>query len=485
MKKRRKIAAGWPTGMSLFLVIFFLLSTGCVVESSKPNLLTQDKLTLYAEEEAVAFEPILSRYSFDPSFQSDLQEGERADPDDLFGPFHLHARNTYSHSDGSTTIHYYLEPGIGKKIAKLLVGHMKGLHQVAEFSKAADNTAPSAPNQIALFPGFVKDRRVTSASGPEDEFMKMNHGLPNVVNTSTACDLLLVRATKETLLDVESFIRKFLVEVPQIEVKIRVLEVYLADNTQYGLTSSLSKVTGGDPFLQSLTTHFNTEEMSAAGGFTLDDLASWFDPGRADVDPGFQGSLFVVEGVHDKIRLQAAIELLQRTGSAEVLNAPKVRVMNGHKAIIETGSDIPIAEANVKATTTEYKYNYKHVGVTTVILPFLRMDGSLRIQVTTSVSTITSEKTFTTATGSVTVPVISDRGASTIVDVKEDQAFLLAGLLHKTEIEVVSKVPLLGDIPILGYLFKSKNKEFQKTQIVFYIEPRVVKPTEVIYGLGE
>ena len=54
-------------------------------------------------------------------------------------------------------------------------------------------------------------------------------------------------------------------------------------------------------------------------------------------------------------------------------------------------------------------------------------------------------------------------------------------LASTSEIERVSKVPLLGDIPILGYIFKNKLKEKRKTQIIFYIEPRIVRPEETIY----
>ena len=83
------------------------------------------------------------------------------------------------------------------------------------------------------------------------------------------------------------------------------------------------------------------------------------------------------------------------------------------------------------------------------------------------------------------IPVISNRGASTAINVKEDQAFMLAGLIDRSEIEVVSKVPFLGDIPVLGFLFKSRQMELKRTQIIFYIEPRVIPPTEVLYGLED
>jgi len=430
-------------------------------------------LTLYSEQEALGFEPILGRYSVDPALGGDLDGLDRVDPSTLFRPFHQYERTTYLHNDGSVTLHYYLEPGLGDKVKALLLGQVKGLTDGA-------GVPPKAINQVSVIPNFVIDKRETSASGPKGF---MGHNLA----PGNACDLLLVRTTNDTLVDVENFIRKFLVEVPMIEIKVRILEVALTDNTQYGITAEVTKETGGNPLFKGMTSHFNTEEMIAAGGFSVDDLRTWFDPDRADIDPGFQGGFFIVEGVHDKLRLQAALEMLQRTSDSEILSAPKVRVLNGHKAIIETVREIPLPKAKVGISSTSYQYEYKPVGVTMVILPMRLMDGTLQIQLTTDVSTITGEEEFTTGqgTGSVSIPVISNRGASTAINVKEDQAFMLAGLIDRSEIEVVSKVPLLGDIPLLGFLFKSREVEFKRTQIIFYIEPRVIPPTEVLYGLED
>jgi len=460
--------------LSVFLVSLWALSLpGCITEVRGPGSWNHDKASLYSEQVALGFEPILGRYSVDPALGSDLDGLDRVDPSSLFAPFHQYERTTYLHADGSVTLHYYLEPGLGDKVRTLLLGQVNGLTD-------GKGAPPTAINQVSVMANFVTDKRETSASGPKG-FMAHNVGPTN------ACDLLLVRTTNETLVDVENFIRKFLVEVPMVEIKVRILEVTYSDNIQYGITGDITKETGGNPLFKGMTTHFNTEEMIGAGGFTVDDLRTWFDPDQANVDPGFQGGFYIVEGVHDKLRLQAALELLQRTSDTEILSAPKIRVLNGHKAIIETVREIPIPKAKVGVSSTQYEYEYKPVGVTMAVLPMRLMNGTLQIQVTTDVSTITGEEQFTTGqgTGSVSIPVISNRGASTAINVKEDQAFMLAGLIDRSEIEVVSKVPFLGDIPVLGFLFKSRQFELKRTQIIFYIEPRVIPPTEVLYGLED
>ncbi len=138
-------------------------------------------------------------------------------------------------------------------------------------------------------------------------------------------------------------------------------------------------------------------------------------------------------------------------------------------------------------TATKYTYKYMSTGVTMVVLPIILMDGTLQIQMTSDVTSITGEEQFTTAqgTGSINIPIFANRGASTIINVKENQAFMLAGLIDRYEIETVNKIPLLGDIPFLGFLFKSKDVDVRRTQVIFYIEPRIIPATETIYGLEE
>jgi type II secretory pathway component GspD/PulD (secretin) len=459
---------------SAIAILGGLFLAGCVTETPKSSPWVKDRLTLYAENEAHGFEPILGSYAVDPALGSDLGNVDRPDPSSLFAPYHKYGRNTYLHNDGSVTLHYYLEPGLGLKLQKLLIGHIKGLKVCAG--------APKAVDEVGVMANFITDMRKTSGVVQSTPFMKTQHG-----TNSATCDLLLVRASSDKLVDVEKYIRKFLIEVPIVEVKIRILEVTLSDNTQYGITGGVTKETSGSPLFRGLTTHFNSDEMIASGGFTLDDLASWFDPARASTNPDYQGGFFVVEGVHDKIRLQAALELLQSTGQAEILSAPKINVLNGHKAVIETGSMVPIPQAKVTLTATSYSYKYMSTGVTMVVLPIVLMDGTLQIQMTSDVTSITGAEQFTTGqgTGSISIPIFSNRGASTIINVKENQAFMLAGLIDRFEIETVNKIPLLGDIPFLGFLFKSKDVDVRRTQVIFYIEPRIIPATETIYGLEE
>ena len=119
--------------------------------------------------------------------------------------------------------------------------------------------------------------------------------------------------------------------------------------------------------------------------------------------------------------------------------------------------------------------------LTLAILPTLLMDDVMQVEVNGEVITLSGQETVETFSGVINIPIFTTRNISTIANVKDGEAFALGGLLASLEVERVSKVPLLGDIPILGYLFKSKSTDVRKTQIIFYIEPRIVRPEETIY----
>jgi len=98
--------------------------------------------------------------------------------------------------------------------------------------------------------------------------------------------------------------------------------------------------------------------------------------------------------------------------------------------------------------------------------------------------TISGQESVNTLSGTVNIPIFTTRSISDIVSVRDGEAFCMGGLLARSEIERVSKIPLLGDIPIIGFLFKSKSRELRETQVIFYIEPHIVMPGEGLFTPG-
>jgi general secretion pathway protein D len=135
--------------------------------------------------------------------------------------------------------------------------------------------------------------------------------------------------------------------------------------------------------------------------------------------------------------------------------------------------------------------SYKPVGVQMYVVPWVVGRDTVVLNIDIEVSAKTGTAVAFTQGGSssstavVTVPEISQRRATTIVRLEPGQAVVLGGLISERTLERESKIPILGDIPILGNLFKSKFKEKQQTNVLFYIRPRVLQGGDLNAGFRD
>ncbi|MGK2944098.1 MAG: type II and III secretion system protein family protein, partial [Desulfuromonadales bacterium] len=116
--------------------------------------------------------------------------------------------------------------------------------------------------------------------------------------------------------------------------------------------------------------------------------------------------------------------------------------------------------------------NFKEFGVGLKFTPIIGSDGMVTLRVSPSVSEIT--ELVETSTGP--QPVLSTRKLNTTVRLRDGQTLALAGLLQDDLREIVSKIPMLGDIPILGTLFRSSNFQQRKTDLLIAVTPHIIKP---------
>ena len=168
--------------------------------------------------------------------------------------------------------------------------------------------------------------------------------------------------------------------------------------------------------------------------------------------------------------LQIALDLLESEGRARVLTRAKLATLNNRQAEIHIGDVIPYT---VSGLTTGGLYDVKvekeKVGVSVVVTPRAAGNGAITVMVEPNVSSIVGFRGPNDE-----VPWTKQRTATTQVRVMDGQTFMIAGLLSEDESEGVSKVPLLGDIPILGYLFQHRRLETKNSDLIIKITPRIV-----------
>ena len=167
-----------------------------------------------------------------------------------------------------------------------------------------------------------------------------------------------------------------------------------------------------------------------------------------------------------------SINFRKTTGDVNVLSNPRIRVRNNEKAKILVGDKVPVITTTSTANVgISESVQYVDVGLTLNVEPRITPDNYVNIKVALEVSSL-GEKTVTR--NGATVYTIGTRNANTILRLKDGETQVLAGLISDDERKNTSKLPGLGDIPLIGRLFSNQQDQKSKTEIVLAITPRIV-----------
>jgi len=177
--------------------------------------------------------------------------------------------------------------------------------------------------------------------------------------------------------------------------------------------------------------------------------------------------------------LNGIVDFLATQNQATILAEPNLIAMSGETASFLAGGEIPIITPQSGTANATITVAYKQVGVSLAFTPTIIGDR-INLKVAPEVSQLSSVGSINvplTATAVVTVPGIQTRKASTTIELGSGQSFAIAGLLQSSSQQDIVKLPWLGDIPILGSLFKSDAFQRQETELVIIITPYFVEPT--------
>lgn len=172
----------------------------------------------------------------------------------------------------------------------------------------------------------------------------------------------------------------------------------------------------------------------------------------------------------------AALTLMENEGLARTLAEPRLVTQSGQEASFLAGGEFPIPVPQGDGTIS---IDYKEFGVSLVFTPVVLSDGKISLRVAPSVTDIVSMQTIPAGIGaSFVVPNLSSRKLETTVQLHDGQTLALAGLLQDKFRDNVQKIPGLGDLPILGALFRSTSFTEDKTELLIAVTPHLVKPVE-------
>ncbi|MDQ3755829.1 MAG: pilus assembly protein N-terminal domain-containing protein [Acidobacteriota bacterium] len=177
---------------------------------------------------------------------------------------------------------------------------------------------------------------------------------------------------------------------------------------------------------------------------------------------------------NNAIGTSAAIRALQQQGALRALAEPNLIAMNGQQASFLAGGEIPIPIVQGGGDRSSVSIVFKEYGVRLNFKPTIIDEDHIRLELEPEVSTL--DYANGVRFEGFTIPALRTRRAKTGVELRDGQSFALAGLLDNNETRSLSKIPGLGDIPILGALFRSKSFQRNETELMFIITAQLVRP---------
>jgi pilus assembly protein CpaC len=169
----------------------------------------------------------------------------------------------------------------------------------------------------------------------------------------------------------------------------------------------------------------------------------------------------------------SALDLAERDGLVTTLSQPNLTALSGETAEFLAGGEFPIPLSGGLGTTT---IEYKKYGVSLAYTPVVLANGRISIRVRPEVSELSSQGAITI--GGFQVPALTVRRAETTVELGSGQSFMIAGLLSNNANNTIDKAPGIGDLPILGNLFKSTEFRKGQTELVIVVTPYLVNPVD-------
>lgn len=174
------------------------------------------------------------------------------------------------------------------------------------------------------------------------------------------------------------------------------------------------------------------------------------------------------------LQFNMLLEALENKGMVRTLAEPNLTALSGQSAKFLAGGEYPIPQVNQDGVPT---VTFKPFGVELEFTPRVVDGDIINLELKTAVSALAGEDVFTTGNTSIIAPRFQRRESSTTVEMRDGQSFAIAGLLKDDFVDSNAQVPWLGDVPILGTLFRSANYNREQSELVIIITPHLVTPT--------
>lgn len=277
------------------------------------------------------------------------------------------------------------------------------------------------------------------------------------VSVDARTNTLLIRDTAKSIEDIKRMVSVLDIPVRQVVIESRMVTVKDNINEELGIRWGVTDTDG------EYSSSGRLEGADSAGGGSIPSLADRLNVNLPTVNPA--GSIaFQVARLADGTILDLELSAMEKENKGEIIASPRITTANQKEAYIEQGVEIPYQEAaSSGATATQFKKAVLSLTVTPHITPDDRIILDL---------VVTQDTVSDVQSGS--APAIDTQRIGTQVLVNNGETIVLGGIYQQSIISSVSKVPVLGDIPYFGWMFRNSNNFNEKKELLIFVTPRIV-----------
>lgn len=286
---------------------------------------------------------------------------------------------------------------------------------------------------------------------------------------------LIINASGEEYKEILRIIKQLDVVRPQILIEAMIVEVDVESNWGFGIDWTLGGQQG---------THI-VGGSSIMGGVPSYSLPSGITDKTMAVP--LKASTMTLGYLSDTSIL--GFMLINATGqdkNINILSTPHILTLDNHEAEFNVGEEIAVPTNSRLDTNNNvyYTFEYKPVGLKLKLTPHITTGEKITLELFVEVNSVLGTTT-TTSTSTIIPPDLAKRDIKTKISIQDGATIVVGGLMRNSSSETETKVPLLGDIPLLGWFFKYKTEENTKTNLLVFITPRVVTDPEKIKKITE
>jgi type IV pilus assembly protein PilQ len=308
-----------------------------------------------------------------------------------------------------------------------------------------------------------------------EQILKAEGRTKGMISVDKRTNSLIVTESEEGLNYVEEWIKKLDTKPYQVTIEAQVIDISVDDLSELGVQwgiRSVDKQAGSE-------VSYSLDSVSG-GGVTVKAVESTAKEIQSAVFSAptgvpLESATFLFGKFTDSLAISARLATLITQGKAKVLSNPRVTTLNNKTATIIAGEKIPYRTAVTQTTTgagmgqtIQEQWEYISAGIQLTVTPTVSPDGWVTL-------TVKPQVDIPQISAPGVPPTVKSRQTEVTVMVKNNEPLVIGGLISDSDIEAIKKLPVLGDLPILGYLFKYKTTQKKRTELIILITPRIVK----------